>query len=143
MQTMSEEERKKQQLIMDNKKAFLIKAKADKEYKQMLQENSMKDRKEKAKEVNPTSVGNKLNFGANMVKFEPPTEKSGGWGWARIELQTTYKHIQFSHPFRLKISIGLTRFLNYSQVSKFKGCDTCWLNIVKWANGLKLVKYLF
>jgi hypothetical protein len=33
MLTMSEEERKKQQLIIDNKKAFLIKSKADKEYK--------------------------------------------------------------------------------------------------------------
>jgi hypothetical protein len=35
--------------------------------------------------VNPTSVGQKLNFGANMVKFEPPKETKGGWGWARIE----------------------------------------------------------
>ena len=78
MLTMSEEERKKTQLIIDNKKAFLIKAKADKEFKKELQENSMKDRKEKAKEINHTSVGNKLAFGANMVKFEPPTEKSGG-----------------------------------------------------------------
>ena len=38
----------------------------------------MKDRKEKAKEINPTSVGRNLNFGANMVKFEPPPEQKGG-----------------------------------------------------------------
>lgn len=77
MLTMSEEERKKQQLIIDNTKAFKAKAKADAEFKKTLQENSMKDRKEKAKEINPSSVGNKLNFGANMVKFEPPSEKGG------------------------------------------------------------------
>lgn len=52
--------------------------KADAEYKKMLQENSMKDRKEKAKEQNPSSVGRNLNFGANMVKFEPPKEQRGG-----------------------------------------------------------------
>ena len=78
MLTMSEEERKKQQLIIDNRKAYEAKAKADAEYKKMLQENSMKDRKEKAKEQNPASVGRNLNFGANLVKFEPPAESRGG-----------------------------------------------------------------
>ena len=78
MLTMEEGERKKQQLIIDNRKAYEAKRKADAEHKKELQENSMKDRKEKAKEINPTSVGQKLNFGANMVKFEPPAESKGG-----------------------------------------------------------------
>ena len=78
MLAMGEEERKKQQLIIDNRKAYEAKMKADAEYKKMLQENSMKDRKEKAKEQNPSSVGRNLNFGANMVKFEPPKEQRGG-----------------------------------------------------------------
>jgi hypothetical protein len=38
----------------------------------------MKDRAEKAKEPQKKSVGNKLNFGANMVKFEPPAASKGG-----------------------------------------------------------------
>ena len=52
--------------------------KKEAEYKKTLQEHSMKDRAEKAKEPQKKSVGNKLNFGANMVKFEPPAEKRGG-----------------------------------------------------------------
>ena len=51
--------------------------KADAEYRKTLQEHSMKDRAEKAKEPQKKSVGNKLAFGANMVKFEPPASKGG------------------------------------------------------------------
>jgi hypothetical protein len=32
---------------------------------------------EKAEEEVHDSIGNKLNFGANMVKFEPPVRKGG------------------------------------------------------------------
>ena len=78
MLSMSEEERKKQQLIIDNRKAYLAKMKAEQEYKKTLQEHSMKDRAEKAKEKQPTSHGQQLNFGAHMVKFEPPKEQRGG-----------------------------------------------------------------
>ena len=42
------------------------------------------DRKAKGQEPVKASVGNKLAFGANMVKFEPPAS-SGGWGWARFK----------------------------------------------------------
>jgi hypothetical protein len=38
----------------------------------------MKDRAEKAKEPQKKSGGNKLNFGANLVKFEPPAASKGG-----------------------------------------------------------------
>ena len=37
------------------------------------------DRMEKAsEEPAKDSIGNKLNFGANMVKFEPPAKQKGG-----------------------------------------------------------------
>ena len=36
------------------------------------------DRKAKGQEPVKDSVGNKLKFGANMVKFEPPKEAKGG-----------------------------------------------------------------
>jgi len=78
MLTMPEDERKKQELILQNRRDYLAKMKADAEYKKMLEENSMKDRKEKAKEKARDSVPNKLKFGANMVKFEPPKESRGG-----------------------------------------------------------------
>lgn len=63
---------------MDNQKAQKEKMKKEAEYKKMLQEHSMKDRAEKAKEPQKKSVGNKLTFGANMVKFEPPAASKGG-----------------------------------------------------------------
>ena len=44
---------------------------------------SEQDRAVKAAEKAKTSVANQLNFGANVVKFEPP-KNQGGWGWARI-----------------------------------------------------------
>ena len=44
--------------------------KKDAEYRKTLQEHSMKDRAEKAKEQQKDSVGNKLNFGANVVQVK-------------------------------------------------------------------------
>ena len=55
--------------------------KAEAEYKKELQELSQKERKAKEEWVNETcrdSVGNKLSFGANVVKFEPPPEQRKG-----------------------------------------------------------------
>lgn len=78
MLTMSPEDRKKQELIMERQREYKEKMKKDAEYKKTLQDHSMKDRAEKAKEPQKCSVGNKLNFGANMVKFEPPAESRGG-----------------------------------------------------------------
>lgn len=78
MTLMSEEERKKQELIIANRKAYLEKMKADKEYKETLQKRSQQDRAVKAAEKQPASKPNTLKFGANMKKFEPPAESKGG-----------------------------------------------------------------
>jgi len=52
--------------------------KSEAEYKKNLQDLSMKERHAKAEEKQKASVGNKLKFGANIVKFEPPKEAKGG-----------------------------------------------------------------
>ena len=75
---MTEDERKRQQIIMKNKKDMIAKLKADAIYKAELQNLSMKERNAKAQERQPASKGNKLTFGANVVKFEPPKEAKGG-----------------------------------------------------------------
>jgi hypothetical protein len=31
-----------------------------------------------------------LKFGANIIKFEPPKESKGGWGWASINDKNVY-----------------------------------------------------
>ena len=74
MLTMNEEDRKKQELLLKNREEYAAKRKADIEFKKQLEEASMRDRKEKALEKQKTSKGNQLNFGANLVKFEPPKE---------------------------------------------------------------------
>lgn len=78
MKTMSEEDRKKQELIQKNKEEYKAKMKADAEYKKHLEELSQKERKVKQAEKNEDSKGNDLKFGANMVKFEPPAAQRGG-----------------------------------------------------------------
>ena len=78
MTLMSEEDRKKQELIIANRKAYLEKMKADKQYKEEMERRSQQDRAVKAAEKQPDSKGNALKFGANMKKFEPPPERRGG-----------------------------------------------------------------
>lgn len=51
---------------------------AEAEYKRELAEISMKERHAKAAEKCEDAKANKLKFGANMVKFEPPKEQRGG-----------------------------------------------------------------
>ena len=43
-----------------------------------MQKYSEMDRKVKGEEKNPDSFGNKLNYGANIKKFEPPAASKGG-----------------------------------------------------------------
>lgn len=85
MLSMTPEERAKQELIIKNRKELAEKKKKEAEYKKHMADLSNKDRKAKAQEPVKDSVGNKLNFGANVVKFEPPPESRGGWGWARFK----------------------------------------------------------
>lgn len=75
---MSEDERKKAELIRKNQEEYKAKMKADAEYKKQLEENSQKERKFKQEWKNSDAKGNNLNFGANMVKFEPPAKSQGG-----------------------------------------------------------------
>ena len=78
MLSMSDEERKKQELIMKNREEYLAKQKADRELKKKLEEYSQKDRKVKQEEKASTAKANQLKYGANIVKFEPPKESKGG-----------------------------------------------------------------
>ena len=108
--------------------------KAEAEYKKELQERSMKDRKEKAKEQQPASVGRNLNFGANLVKFEPPKEQRGGWGWARNFFDQP-KYIPRTTAWtmnQLKINKNLKRERDVLLAKHFE-----------WAIGLKLFLNLF
>ena len=73
MSRMSEEDRKKQELINQRKAEYQAKMLAEKKHKQELERLSQLDRKAKGQEkATKASVANKLSFGANLVKFEAP-----------------------------------------------------------------------
>ena len=78
MANMSEDERKKLELIKKNQEEYKAKMKADAAYKKQLEHLSQQERKVKQAEKNTDAKGNTLNFGANMVKFEPPAKAPGG-----------------------------------------------------------------
>lgn len=75
--TMPEEERKKHELILQNRREYMAKMKKDAEYKKHLEELSQKERKVKQQEKATTAKANELKFGANVIKFEPPANKGG------------------------------------------------------------------
>jgi len=85
MLTMSEDEKQKMEMIKKNQEMFKAKQKEEAEYKKQLEHISQQERKVKQAEKNETTKGNKLKYGANIVKFEPPPEKRGGWWAARID----------------------------------------------------------
>lgn len=78
MTLMSEEDRKKQELIMANQAAYRAKQQADAEFKKKLVEQQERDRLEKKHQKIEASHANELKFGANLVKFEPPAAQRGG-----------------------------------------------------------------
>ena len=78
LKTMSAEEKAKHEMIQKNQEEYKAKMRAQQEYKKQLEEDSMKDRKVKQAEKNKDSKANSLNFGAHMVKFEPPPEQRKG-----------------------------------------------------------------
>jgi len=78
MQTMSADEKEKMEMIKKNQEMFKAKQKADAEYKAQLEHISQRERKVKQAEKNETSKANKLKYGANIVKFEPPAEQRKG-----------------------------------------------------------------
>lgn len=65
-------------MIKKNQEEYKAKMKADAAYKKQLEENSQKERKFKQEWKNSDQKGNNLNFGANMIKFEPPADQKGG-----------------------------------------------------------------
>ena len=77
METMSPEERKKQELILQNRRDYMAKMKADQEYRKKMEELSQKDRKVKQAEECRDSKANEMKFGAVIKKFEPPKEQRG------------------------------------------------------------------
>ena len=72
MTLMSEDDRKKQELINQRKAEYAAKMAAEKKHKAELERLSQLDRKAKGKEEVKASHANQLKFGANMVKFEAP-----------------------------------------------------------------------
>ena len=78
LECMDPEEAKKEKMIWQNKKDMIEKQKKDQERKKEMERYSQMDRKVKGEEKNPDSVGNKLTYGANIKKFEPPAASKGG-----------------------------------------------------------------
>ena len=77
METMTPEERKKQELILQNRREYMAKMKEEALYKKKMQELSEKDRKVKQAEEVRDSKANEMKFGAVIKKFEPPKEQRG------------------------------------------------------------------
>lgn len=78
MENMSEDERKKHELIRKNQEEYKAKMKADAAYKKQLEDLSHKDRKVAQAVKNTDQRGNTLAFGSTLVQFEPPASGKGG-----------------------------------------------------------------
>jgi len=75
---MSKEDREKAILLESRRIEIAQKAKAEREKFEKMKKLADYDRQEKAGEkVTSASVGNKLEFGANIVSFKPPVSKGG------------------------------------------------------------------
>ena len=74
---MTKEEKVKWEALQESKRIYLEEARKKKEIIEHQKQLQKYDRMEKAEEEVKDSIGNKLNFGANMVKFEPPVRKGG------------------------------------------------------------------
>lgn len=48
------------------------------DYMKKLQQDSEQDRRENAQKKSKASKANELNFGANIVRFQPPPPSKGG-----------------------------------------------------------------
>ena len=72
---MSPDELKKYELIKANARAYAEKQAADRAKIEQAKKMQDYDRQEKATEEIKDSVGNKLTYGANIHKFEPPVRR--------------------------------------------------------------------
>jgi len=78
MLTMSEEERKKILLIRKEKAEFYAKKKIEDARKKEMLDIANKRKADMQNVVHTQAAkGNNLNFGANLVKFEPPKNQGG------------------------------------------------------------------
>lgn len=75
---MTPEERKSYEMAEKKRLEMIAELKEKEDYMKKLQMQSEMDRREKAQEKVKSSVANPLNFGANVMKFQPPCEKKGG-----------------------------------------------------------------
>ena len=74
---MTPEERKRYELTEQKRLEVIEEQQKKLEYMKKLQAQSEQDRKEKAEQKAKASVANKLDFGANIVKFTPPPQQRG------------------------------------------------------------------
>ena len=74
---MTPEELQKFELLQEQKKQMVEEYKKNKKIKEELEKGMKCDRAEKSTEETKTSKGNQLNFGANVVKFQPPAPSRG------------------------------------------------------------------
>ena len=74
---MTPEEFDKHLLLQEQKKEMIEEHKKKQKIKAELQEGMKHDRAEKSQEEVKASKGNQLNFGASVVKFEPPAPARG------------------------------------------------------------------
>mmetsp|Transcript_17930 Transcript_17930/g.15837 ORF Transcript_17930/g.15837 Transcript_17930/m.15837 type:complete len:191 (-) Transcript_17930:193-765(-) len=74
---MTPEELNKYELLKAQKKKMIEEHKKRQSAKSELERGMKLDRKEKAQEEVKASKGNNLNFGANVVKFQPPAPERG------------------------------------------------------------------
>lgn len=66
---MSPEERKKWEMLEEQKQIYKEEQRKKQEYMNLMQKQAMEDRARKAEQKATTSVANQMNFGANIVKF--------------------------------------------------------------------------
>lgn len=77
MEFMTPEEREKTLLLLQRKAEFAAKKQAEREKFDLLKRQQEADRQEKAAEKVESSVGNKLEFGAQTKMFVAPVSKGG------------------------------------------------------------------
>ena len=74
---MTPEEKKRFDALERQKAEVNDEMKRKAEYLKKLQQQSEQDRKENAEKKAKASVANQLNYGANIVKFQPPPPQRG------------------------------------------------------------------
>lgn len=77
---MTPEELQKFELLKEQKRKYMEEERSKKKLMSEFEDRMKLDRAEKSQEEVKASKGNQLNFGANVVKFQPPAPARGRWG---------------------------------------------------------------